>query len=552
MTDCLIVGFNDMSFESYEGMVRLMGGARSPSYRDLALAFITLNGKPHRALDVINTFNPHRQPLHNADFMWPVVTYLCSFLAKHKCTYDYINLYQQEKDLLREKLLHDNVIAVAVTTTLYVIPDPVIEIIEFVRTYNRTAKIIVGGPFIANQYTALRKEELEGLLSLVDADVYVIGREGEATLVKIITALKQEASLDHIPNIAYKGAGGYVITNSEPEANSLEDNPVDYRLFPREQLGQFVSIRTAKSCPFSCSFCGFPQRAGNYTYTRVECVEKELNAIRELTDVSTITVLDDTFNVPKGRFKDILKMMIKNNYQFRWNSFYRCDHGDWETIKLMGAAGCEGVFLGVESGSDSVLEKMNKSARRKDYLAAIPALRDEGITTYASLIVGFPGETQRTIEETVDLVEKARPDFFRTQLWYCEPGTPIWKQRDQFGVRGQGFGWSHNTMDSEAACEVIDNIFLDVNASIWLPQFGFEFWSMFYLQRKGMQMQQIRRFLKAFNAIIREYLRSGRRAEIPPALLAELKSASTDAWDPLGNHASASSLSACGRTVMSD
>jgi hypothetical protein len=218
----------------------------------------------------------------------------------------------------------------------------------------------------------------------------------------------------------------------------------------------------------------------------------------------------------------------------------------------MGAAGCEGVFLGVESGSDSVLEKMNKSARRKDYLAAIPALRDEGIATYASLIVGFPGETQRTIEETVDLVEKAKPDFFRTQLWYCEPGTPIWKQRDQFGVRGQGFGWSHNTMDSEAACEVIDNIFLDVNASIWLPQFGFEFWSTFYLQRKGMQMQQIRRFLKAFNAIIRGYLRSGRRAEIPPALLAELKSASTDAWDPLGNHASASSLSACGRTVMSD
>jgi radical SAM superfamily enzyme YgiQ (UPF0313 family) len=91
----------------------------------------------------------------------------------------------------------------------------------------------------------------------------------------------------------------------------------------------------------------------------------------------------------------------------------------------MGKAGCEGVFLGVESGSDQMLERMNKTARRADYMKSIPLLRQAGISTYASLIVGFPGETLETVQETMSFVEEARPDFFRAQLWYCDPLTPI-------------------------------------------------------------------------------------------------------------------------------
>ncbi|PYX77907.1 MAG: PhpK family radical SAM P-methyltransferase, partial [Acidobacteria bacterium] len=163
------------------------------------------------------------------------------------------------------------------------------------------------------------------------------------------------------------------------------------------------------------------------------------NSLRELGNVTTLTFIDDTFNVPKARFKEILRMMIRNKYEFKWNCLYRSDHGDEEAIELMGRAGCEGVFLGVESGSDRMLEKMNKSARRKDYLKAIPLLRNAGISTYASLIIGFPGETYDTVQETISLVEEAQPEYFRAQLWYCDPVTPIWKKREEFGIRGSGF-----------------------------------------------------------------------------------------------------------------
>src|SRR5262249_47072636 len=152
-------------------------------------------------------------------------------------------------------------------------------------------------------------------------------------------------------------------------------------------------------------------------YLSVADVERELDKLAALGTVTTLTFIDDTFNVPKRRFKELLRMMIRNRYDFKWNSFYRADHGDEQAIALMAETGCEGVFLGVESGSDTMLKAMNKTARRKDYLKAIPLLQQHGISCYASLIIGYPGETRETVDETIDLIERAAPDYFRAQLW---------------------------------------------------------------------------------------------------------------------------------------
>src|SRR5262249_8658009 len=238
---------------------------------------------------------------------------------------------------------------------------------------------------------------------------------------------------------------------------------------------------------------------------------------------STLTFIDDTFNVPKERFRSLLGMMIKNNYGFKWNSFYRSDHGDERTIELMAKAGCEGVFLGVESGSDAQLQRMNKTSRRKDYMKAIPAFRGVGIKTHANFVVGFPGETTDTYSETVSLIEEAMPDTFRGQLWYADPITPIWEKKEEYGIQGSAFSWSHNTMSSQEACDHVDQLFLNIRGSVWLPQNGFEQWSIFYLQRKGMPYPQIVEFLTAFNDIKKEQMRNPESQYVPAPLLERLK-----------------------------
>ncbi|HEX7331314.1 MAG TPA: PhpK family radical SAM P-methyltransferase [Pyrinomonadaceae bacterium] len=529
MTDCLIIGFNDFNFDEYVGMVGAMG-TDSGAYRDLNLAFIHFRDKPYRSMDLLNHFyyedrEGTGKPFHNADFMWPVVLYLGTFLHRKGLSFDYVNLFHLEKEKLKDKLLHDDILTVAITTTLYVTSQPILEIISFIRQYNEKVKIVVGGPYVINQVKMMDPVSAQELFKYIGADFYVISQEGEQALTNLIYALKNKASLDQVDNISYLQGGQYVRTAPVTESNPLEENLVDYGLFKPEEIGQFMSLRTAKSCPFSCSFCGFPQRAGKYTYTGVGLVEEELNRLHEL-GITTLTYLDDTFNVPKQRFRDILKMMIANNYGFKWNSFYRSDHGDPETIELMGRAGCEGVFLGIESGSDVMLKRMNKTSRRKNYQTAIPLLQAAGISVHANLIIGFPGETYETAQESIDLIEETKPDFFRAQLWYADPVTPIWEQREEYGVKGEAFSWSHNSMDSQTACDLIDKAFLTVENSDWMPQYGFEQWSTFYLQRRGMTKDQLKTFVKCFNTAVKEKLLNPHQQEITPAVLESIKRSS--------------------------
>lgn len=537
MTDCLIIGFNESNFESYVEMVRSMG-EDSGAFKDLNLAFIEHEGRPRHALDMLSQLSANKAagevPYHNTDFFWPTVSYLGTCLHRHGHTFDYVNLFQLGKELLREKLLSGDIRTVAITTTLYVSIHPILEIIQFIREHSRTVEIIVGGPYIANQCNTEDMASVLQIFEYMDADFYVVNAEGETALVNLLSCLKNGGDWRHIENIAFRENGSYVSTPRSTEVNPLEDNMVDYSLFPSSVHGEFVTLRTAKSCPFSCAFCGFPQRAGKYKYLSVDLVERELDAIRDIGCVTTLTFIDDTFNVPKGRFKDLLRMMIRNEYGFRWNSFYRSDHGDEEAIGLMAEAGCEGVFLGMESGSDAILKGMNKSARRHDYLKAIPLLKQAGINTHCNLIVGYPGETEQTVAETVELIETVAPDHFRAQCWYCDPLTPVWERRAEYGIQGSSFNWSHKTMDYRTACAIVDDMFCNIRNSTWLPQNGFEMWSLFYLERKGMSRSQVRRFLTAFNQGIKDKLQGKTRGNLLPETLRELEAACQ--FEPSATH----------------
>jgi anaerobic magnesium-protoporphyrin IX monomethyl ester cyclase len=529
MTDCLFIGHNDGHFPDYVDLVRSLGTDTGP-WRRLNLACVEIGGVPHRSMDVLNRYNGRdgrRRPrLSNLDAFSPTIAYLVSYVTHRGFSADYVNLFQEEKEALARILQRDQVRAVAISTTLYVGTWWIDEVTAFVRRHNPAATIIVGGPYLYNQSVLSTPAELTELFEHLDADVYVISREGEHALAEVLGALKHGGSLESIDNIAYRHEGRYARTGVSVESNPLADNMVDYELFPPERIGEFVSVRTSKSCPFACSFCSFPQQAGKYVYEGIDTVERELDRVRRVGTVTSLTFLDDTFNVPMGRFKEILRMMVRNGYGFRWNSFLRADHVDDECVDLMQRSGCEGVFLGVESGSDAMLKRMNKTSRAADYRRVIPQLKAAGILTHCSLIVGFPGETRETVQETIDLVDEASPDTYRAQVWYCDPSTPVWKKRDELGLRGSQFDWSHPTMDAATAGDLVDEMFLTIASSTWLPQHGFESRSLFYLQRKGMPLAQILRFLRHFNDAVKFKLKNPAARAMDPRLLRALAASS--------------------------
>jgi p-methyltransferase len=512
--DCIIVGYNESPFAEYEATLKGYG-EDAEAYRDLKYSFVNIDGQKLNYVDLMNLVygaarGARHREIRSGDILNLAAVYLSSFLRRRGRTVHIVNLFQYEREQFA-RWLRDGATAVAITTTFYVLNDPVIEVIRFVREHNPNVRIVVGGPLIANHVRRYHGEELAVVLDDLGADAYVVEGQGELTLSRILDCWTNGRDLTDVPNVIYPSVRPdgprrlalvdqprverYQVNPRVPEDNSLDDNAIDWRQLGSEQLGPTLQTRTARSCAFSCAFCAYPLRAGNLTLASVDAVIAELDSMAEL-GVNNVVFIDDTFNVPLKRFKELCRRMIDRRYGFQWFSYFRCSNSDDEAIDLAAESGCRGVFLGIESGSPRILENMHKAATVEKYERGIQRLRERDILTFASFIVGFPGETEATVHETAEFLRRARPDFYRAQLWYCEPGTPIYERREELGIHGQGFNWRHATMESLEAMDLIDQLFLGVRASTWLPQWSFDFWIIPYLLGRGVSIPEFKHMMK--------------------------------------------------------
>lgn len=508
--DCIIVGYNEVPFPRYEQFLHTYG-EDSEAYRDLKFSFLNLDGNK---LDYVGLLNyvlklahpdgngqAAREELKSGDIPNLAAVYLTNFVRNMGYAANYINLFQYEKEQLIEYLAADPY-CIALTTTFYVVNLPVIEMVEFIRQHNPKVKIVVGGPLINNHARNYQGDAFKTALQDMGADIYVIEGQGELTLARIIECLKNGGNLNDVPNLAYFEGTQLRRTKALPENNSLDANFIDWQKLGGPELGPTIQTRTARSCAFKCSFCNYPSRAGALTLLSMDVLERELDSMLALGAVRNVVFIDDTFNVPFPRFKDLCRMMIRKKYPFNWFSYFRCSNSDEEAIELMAESGCQGVFLGVESGSPAILVNMNKSATVEKYAKGIEMLQRHGILTFGSFITGFPGETDETVQETIDFIKTTRPDYYRSQMWYCEPGTPIQNERSKYRIEGEGFVWSHATMDSLGAMDHIDQMFLTIDESVWLPQWSFDFWIIPYLLGKGINLQRFREFMTTAHRLL--------------------------------------------------
>lgn len=507
--DCLLIGHNEMKFEEYEKVIRLIGTS-SEAYRDLNLNYIKGNNRMYTFPDLFNMLCKDTKYCSNEGFnlgnvFSPAIAYIGTYLNKHGISFDYINSFQFDKGKLEDVLTNQEVKAVGITTTLYTSLLPIVEIVKYIKQINKTAKIIIGGPFVSTLVRSQSDSSLLYIFKKIGADYYINSSQGESTLVNLIRFIKGEQPFNTLKNIYYLHREQYVRTEEEKENNLLEENMVGWGLFTKD-IKNSIGIRTSISCPFSCSFCGFPEHAGKYQTVSVRRLEKEFDEISRIENITYVNVIDDTFNVPLPRFKEILRMKIERKYKFKWNSYIRCQYLDDEAVYLMKESGCEGVFLGIESANQKILDNMKKKVNVNDYIRGIELIKKYEILTFASFIYGFPGETESSIKDCIKFIKSNKPDFYRVQLWYCEPITPIWKQRHAYNIEGSQFSWSHSTMNSKEACSYIEGTFLDVDESIWLTQYNFDFVGIFNLLHRGMSLNQVKDLIRLFNVGIRQKL----------------------------------------------
>ena len=505
--DCVVIGYNEGDFQDYRAMCQ-GSGAGSPTLQIYSKEYLEVDGLPMSWMDGLsglrNKVTGRNDRYHVGEVHNLAGLYLSSFLRKAGLTAEAISLFTAEQARLAD-LLTRRPLVVAVTTTFYVNIMPVLPVVDFIRKYSPETHIVVGGPLIDNLCADGVGGMTQDLFHGMGADSYIVESQGEAALAELCQALKGNRPLEGIANlVTCSDDGTWNVGPRTPEANSLDRCVVDWSGFSSEQIGVTAQTRTARSCAFKCSFCDYPMRAGALTTASVETVRQEIRALAEL-GVKNLVFVDDTFNVPPKRFKELCKMMAEEDLGLNWYSYFRCSNArDDETFDLAQKSGCRGVFLGIESGDATILANMNKLAQDDQYRHGIARLKERGITTFASIIVGFPGENDRTMQNTIDFINETAPTFWRAQPWWGNPRSPVYEKKDVYGIQGEAYNWSHLTMTSREAANWCDVMFEKVTESVWLPLYDFDFWALPYLEGKGLGVEELVPILRISQSIMRE------------------------------------------------
>jgi len=237
---------------------------------------------------------------------------------------------------------------------------------------------------------------------------------------------------------------GLVIRKNGQFLKSSEMPPRTYTLpVPRHDLFDFRKYRipiarrfpftvvvTSMGCPHSCGFC----TAGAYGYrTRdLDGVIEELRLLSRL-GVKEILFQDPTFTINTARVVEICSKMVESNLDFTWSCNAHIKSFNEDKIKHMKAAGCHTVSLGIESGSEKILEKYSKKITTTEIKSTIQMLNDYKIHVLGYFIIGLPGDDEGSIRQTIDLAKELNIDFASFAIATPDVGTPLRKEALQEG-----------------------------------------------------------------------------------------------------------------------
>ena len=262
-------------------------------------------------------------------------------------------------------------------------------------------------------------------------DFLVLG-EGEIPLLSLMKELKKDApQFQNVPGISYRDKDGSVKTNPPaPPIQNLDELPFPARDLVLDCNYKFYTLHSmisARGCPYTCSFCADRRLWGGKVRRRsVPSVVKEMKMMQAKYQPTAIEIVDGTFTFDRKYTQAFCEALIGEGLKVNWRCTGRYDNLDKDILKLMKKAGCSALYLGLESGSDKMLEAIDKKFKVADIVNVNKMVRDAGILLQVSVIMGLPDETREDIEATLDLIRSVKMEFLDINSFIPLPGTPIW------------------------------------------------------------------------------------------------------------------------------
>ncbi|HUK86012.1 MAG TPA: radical SAM protein [Candidatus Acidoferrum sp.] len=300
------------------------------------------------------------------------------------------------------------------------------------NSQNNRSLFVVGGPL-----PSWSPESFIGAF-----DVVAIG-EGEKTMVELSKCVEQGIGFSGVNGLVYKE--GEHIVHTEPRkfienldslafpSRELFDNQA-YKDYYLDKFGYSTSAMiTSRGCPFSCDFCSRPIFGAEMRSRTVANIVDEVEEIAAL-GYDRVWFSDDCFTLNRQHVLAVCSELVRRKVNIGWECLSRVDTMDEEVAKGMKRAGCLRVFFGIESGNDSVLGLMNKHITTSQARKAVCAAKAAGLKTGAFFIIGYPGESDKTVLDTVRFASGLPLDYLSFTLPYPIPGTPLYERVKDKGV----------------------------------------------------------------------------------------------------------------------
>lgn len=301
---------------------------------------------------------------------------------------------------------------VAVSTITCTSPDA-IKVLELAKSIDPSIKTIMGGIHATFMY--------EEIFSITDKIDFIVRGEGEVTLPELLSCLSSGGNPSDVKGIAYRQDHSIIKTPSRPFLESLDDLPKawdlldwqDYRYYilPGSRLG---AIDTSRGCGQECTFCS-QQKFWHRTWRArsPEDLVKDMEILRRQYDVNVILFTDDYPTPDRERWVRFLDLLIERDLDMKILMETRAPDiiRDEDILYKYKKAGIIHIYVGTEATDQEFLDYIKKDLSIEESKRALKLLRDMGIITETSMILGFPDETWQSIERTLELAIEYNPDF---------------------------------------------------------------------------------------------------------------------------------------------
>ncbi|MBL7151977.1 MAG: B12-binding domain-containing radical SAM protein [Candidatus Omnitrophica bacterium] len=287
---------------------------------------------------------------------------------------------------------------------------------DIIKSRNRDARVIIGGSHPSSVPKQCLKDGF---------DCVVVG-EGENAVLDIVKASREKKELPSLIRLPYIPVLDSI---PFPARHLLPINSYGYDI---GQEGRATTIITSRGCAFSCVFCSKDVWQQGARFHSVDYVIEELRSVISDYGIKHFLFLDDAINLKKERIHDLCLKL--KPLRIKWRCYARADFNAKETLLAMKEAGCVEIGVGVESGSQKILDTVGKGSTVARNTSFINECKEAGITANAFIMIGLPGEDYQTVEATRRWMEEARPDKFGFNIFMPYAGTPVYNNPQNYDL----------------------------------------------------------------------------------------------------------------------